>query len=92
MNDDEMREVYALWNKDEPNGHLAEITSHVFSKSDGKTGRRQIDKILAGVKQKARNIQLLENSGHRRWRHAGEGAGHQPRVEFPSRPKLKEKL
>ena len=28
MNDDEMREVYALWNKDEPNGHLAEITSH----------------------------------------------------------------
>jgi hypothetical protein len=71
MNDDEMREVYALWNKDEPNGHLAEITSHVFSKPDGKTGRRQIDKILAGVKQKARNIQLLENSGHRRWRHAG---------------------
>ncbi|MGD0207538.1 MAG: NADP-dependent phosphogluconate dehydrogenase [Verrucomicrobiota bacterium] len=52
MNDDEVREVYALWNKDELNGYLVEITSHIFSKPDEKTGQRLIDEILDVAKQK----------------------------------------
>ena len=52
MNDDEVREVYALWNKGELNGYLVEITSHIFSKPDEKTGKRLIDEILDVAKQK----------------------------------------
>ena len=52
LNDDEMREVYALWNKGELNGYLVEITSHIFSKQDEKTGKRLIDEILDVAKQK----------------------------------------
>ena len=52
LNDDEMHEVYALWNKGELNGYLLEITSHIFSKQDKKTGKRLIDEILAVAKQK----------------------------------------
>jgi len=52
MNDDEMHEVYTSWNKSELNGYLVEITSHIFSKQDEKTGRRLIDEILDVAKQK----------------------------------------
>jgi 6-phosphogluconate dehydrogenase len=52
LNDDEVREVYALWNKGELNGYLVEITSHIFSKTDEKTGQRLIDEILDVAKQK----------------------------------------
>ncbi|MGA2751915.1 MAG: NADP-dependent phosphogluconate dehydrogenase [Verrucomicrobiota bacterium] len=52
LNDDEVREVYALWNKGELNGYLVEITSHIFSKPDEKTGKRLIDEILDVAKQK----------------------------------------
>jgi 6-phosphogluconate dehydrogenase len=52
MTDDELREVYALWNKGEPNGYLVEITSHIFSKQDERTGQRLIDEILDVAKQK----------------------------------------
>ena len=45
MNDDEVHEVYASWNKGELNGYLVEITSHIFSKQDEKTGQRLIDEI-----------------------------------------------
>jgi 6-phosphogluconate dehydrogenase len=51
MNDDEMHEVYASWNKGELNGYLVEITSHIFSKQDEKTGKRLIDEILDVAKQ-----------------------------------------
>jgi 6-phosphogluconate dehydrogenase len=47
-----MREVYALWNKGELNSYLVEITSHIFSKKDEKTGQRLIDEILDVAKQK----------------------------------------
>ena len=40
LNDDEVHEVYASWNKDELNGYLVEITSHIFSKPDERTGQR----------------------------------------------------
>jgi len=52
LNDDEVQGVYALWNKGELNGYLVEITSHIFSKPDEKTGQRLIDKILDVAKQK----------------------------------------
>jgi 6-phosphogluconate dehydrogenase len=52
LNDDEVHEVYALWDKGELNGYLVEITSHIFSKQDKKTGQRLIDEILDVAKQK----------------------------------------
>ncbi len=52
LNDDELHEVYALWNQGEPNAYLVEITSHIFSKRDEKTGQRLIDEILDVAKQK----------------------------------------
>ncbi len=45
-------DVYASWNKGELNGYLVEITSHIFSKQDEKTGKRLIDEILDVAKQK----------------------------------------
>jgi 6-phosphogluconate dehydrogenase len=52
MNDDEVGEVYVSWNKGELNGYLVEITGHIFSKQDAKTGKRLIDEILDVAKQK----------------------------------------
>ncbi len=52
LNDDEMREVYASWNKGELNGYLVEITSHILSQQDKGTGKRLIDEILDVAKQK----------------------------------------
>ena len=40
------------WNKGELNGYLVEITSHIFSQADEKTGKRLIDEILDVAKQK----------------------------------------
>jgi len=52
MNDDEVGDVYAAWNKGELNSYLVEITGHIFSKKDAKTGKRLIDEILDVAKQK----------------------------------------
>jgi 6-phosphogluconate dehydrogenase len=51
LNDDEVCEVYASWNKGELNGYLVEISSHIFSKPDEKTGKRLIDEILDVARQ-----------------------------------------
>jgi 6-phosphogluconate dehydrogenase len=51
MNDDEVHEVYGLWNKGELNGYLVEITGQIFSKPDEQTGKRLIDEILDVAKQ-----------------------------------------
>jgi 6-phosphogluconate dehydrogenase len=51
MNDDEVHEVYASWNKGELNGYLVEITGHIFSKHDEMTGQRLIDEILDVAQQ-----------------------------------------
>ena len=42
----------SAWNKGELNGYLMEITSHIFSQADEKTGKRLIDEILDVAKQK----------------------------------------
>jgi 6-phosphogluconate dehydrogenase len=51
MNDDEVHEIYASWNNGELNGYLVEITGHIFSKQDEKTGKRLIDEILNVAQQ-----------------------------------------
>jgi 6-phosphogluconate dehydrogenase len=52
LNDNELREVYALWNQGELNSYLVEITGHIFGKVDEQTGRRLVDEILDVAKQK----------------------------------------
>ena len=52
LSDDELHEVFNAWNNGELNGYLMEITSHIFSKQDEKTGKRLIDEILDVAKQK----------------------------------------
>jgi 6-phosphogluconate dehydrogenase len=52
MNDDEVGEVYASWDKNELDSYLVEISGHIFSKKDKKTGKRLIDEILDVAKQK----------------------------------------
>jgi 6-phosphogluconate dehydrogenase len=52
LNDDELHDVYSSWNEGELNGYLMEITGHIFSQSDEKTGKRVIDEILDVAKQK----------------------------------------
>ena len=52
LNDDELHDVYSTWNNGELNGYLMEITGHIFSKVDEKTGKRLIDEILDVARQK----------------------------------------
>ena len=40
LNDDELRDIYAAWNQGELNSYLVEITGHIFSRRDEKTGKR----------------------------------------------------
>ncbi len=51
LNDDEIHEVFTLWNQGELNSYLVEITGQIFSKQDEKTGKRLIDEILDVAKQ-----------------------------------------
>jgi 6-phosphogluconate dehydrogenase len=52
LNDEELHNEYDRWNRGELNGYLMEITSHIFSKVDEKTGKRLIDEILDVAGQK----------------------------------------
>jgi 6-phosphogluconate dehydrogenase len=52
LNDDELHDVYSSWNEGELNGYLIEITGHIFSKVDEKTGKRLLDEILDVARQK----------------------------------------
>ncbi len=52
LNDDELRDVYAAWNQGELNSYLVEITGHIFSRRDEKTGKRLVDEILDVARQK----------------------------------------
>ena len=52
LNDDELHDVYSAWNNGELNSYLMEITGHIFSVVDEKTGTRLIDEILDVAKQK----------------------------------------
>jgi 6-phosphogluconate dehydrogenase len=52
LSDDELHDVYGKWNQGELNSYLVEITSHIFSRHDEKTGERLIDEILDVARQK----------------------------------------
>ena len=52
LHDNELHDVYDAWNQGELSGYLVEITSHIFSKLDDKTGKPLIDEILDSAKQK----------------------------------------
>jgi 6-phosphogluconate dehydrogenase len=52
LNDEELRVVYAGWNKGELNSYLVEITSAIFSRMDPKTGKVLINEILDVAGQK----------------------------------------
>jgi 6-phosphogluconate dehydrogenase len=52
LSDDEIHDIYDLWNQEELSGYLTEITADIFAKKDEKTGKRLIDVILDEAKQK----------------------------------------
>lgn len=62
LNDDELSEVYELWNKGELSGYLIEITSQIFAKQDKKTGKRLIDEILDVAKQKGTGMWTTQSA------------------------------
>jgi 6-phosphogluconate dehydrogenase len=51
LSDDELHEFYAEWNQGELEGYLVEITGHIFSKKDEKTGQRLIDEVRGVAEQ-----------------------------------------
>lgn len=56
FNDDQLRDVYGLWNKGELNSYLMEITSEIFGKKDDKSDKRLIDEISSVAKQKGTGL------------------------------------
>jgi 6-phosphogluconate dehydrogenase len=62
LDDDELHGVYDLWNQEELNGYLMEITADIFQKKDEKTGRQLIDVILDEAKQKGTGMWTSEDA------------------------------
>jgi len=56
LTDDELQDVYRVWNEGELSGYLMEITSHIFARKDANTGQRLIDEILAVAEQKGTGL------------------------------------
>jgi 6-phosphogluconate dehydrogenase len=52
MDDDELHQTFAAWDKGELNGYLVEITASIFGKTDEKAGGHLVDKILGVAHQK----------------------------------------
>ncbi len=52
LTDDELADVYALWNRGDLNSYLIEITANIFRQVDVKTDKRLVDVILDEAKQK----------------------------------------
>jgi 6-phosphogluconate dehydrogenase len=51
FNNDQLRDVYEEWNKQELNSYLIEITRNIFNKIDDKTNKQLIDSISDVAKQ-----------------------------------------
>ena len=56
LNNDALHEIFAKWNQEELQSYLMEITSHIFSRLDEKTGRHLVDLILDVARQKGTGI------------------------------------
>jgi len=52
LSDQELSVVYGKWNEAELNGYLMEITAHIFTQVDERTGKHLIDVILDEAEQK----------------------------------------
>jgi len=52
LNNEEIHNVFETWNSGELSGYLMEITCRIFSRKDGRTGKRLIDEILGVASQK----------------------------------------
>jgi len=46
LTDDELEDIYRVWNEGELNGYPMEITSHIFARKDANTDQRLLDEIL----------------------------------------------
>jgi len=62
LNDEEVSQIYADWNKRELNGYLIEITSSICARKDKKTGKHLIDEILDVAKQKGTGMWTTQNA------------------------------
>jgi 6-phosphogluconate dehydrogenase len=62
MNDDDLHEIFARWDRTELTGYLIEITADIFCRSDDKTGRRLIDVILDEARQKGTGMWPSQNA------------------------------
>lgn len=51
LTDDELGDVFDLWNQAELNGYLIEITADIFRKVDEITGKRLVDVVLDAARQ-----------------------------------------
>jgi len=52
LNNDELYDVFAEWNREELDSYLVEITRNIFSVADDKTGEALVDMILDKAAQK----------------------------------------
>jgi len=52
LNNDDLHEVYARWNRDELASYLIGITADIFRRTDERTGGRLVDVILDVARQK----------------------------------------
>jgi 6-phosphogluconate dehydrogenase len=52
LSDNELAGVYGNWDRQELNAYLVEITSHIFTRVDERTGKQLVDVILDEAKQK----------------------------------------
>lgn len=62
LKNEEIQATYAAWNQSELEGYLVEITAHIFSKIDEKTGKHLIDFILDAAKQKGTGKWTSQNA------------------------------
>lgn len=62
LSDAQLSTVYSEWNDTELASYLLEITSHIFSKKDEKTGKQLIDEIVAVAKQNGTGMWTSESS------------------------------
>lgn len=62
FNNNQLKEVFKSWDQTKLNSYLLEITSHIFSKMDEKTGNALIDEIRPVAKQKGTGMWTTQSA------------------------------
>ena len=62
MNDKELAETFAEWNKGELDSYLIDITAQIFRKKDPETGKPLVDVILDKAGQKGTGLWTLQSA------------------------------